>query len=198
MTRNFDCFDEDLYDPIHRRIREIDSAVAKVECHALYHLARTLDVPGCIVEIGSYLGRSTCAIGYGAADSKRIVYAIDHHKGDELSGVTVGQEQGLHFNLGRFGLLGHVVMIVKDSLAAAVEWPSDKPIAMLFIDGLHTETQCKADFLAFAPYLSPRAWVCFHDYGLYGVKPAVDRFVSDGHIKQPHVVRSLAVTRVVQ
>ena len=58
------------------------------ECVLLYRLARDV-TSGCIVEIGSYRGRSATFLGRGSLDGARVpVYAVDPHK--EFVGVLGG------------------------------------------------------------------------------------------------------------
>jgi len=198
-SRTFACFNQDPFNALYPNLQLIESTVAREECRALYHVARNLDVPGVIVEIGSYMGRSTCALGYGGANTKRKVYAVDHHQGDVMSGHVNNQLSGFYYNLGVNNMRGTVFPVVMDSLAAAHGWPPDRRVALLFIDGLHTEEQCMADFRAWQPHLAERAWVLFHDYAdynEYGVCEVVDALVIDGTLEQPGVVRTLAVTRL--
>ena len=53
------------------------------EGHALYRAALTVDVPGPMLEIGSYCGKSAVYLGAAAHGRDRLVFALDHHRGSE-------------------------------------------------------------------------------------------------------------------
>src|SRR5262249_32952075 len=105
----------------------------------LYQLAFSCAVPGAIVEIGSYCGRSTTWLAAGSADGPgATVYAVDHHRGSEEHRASDPEHSTLDrflCNIHRAGVDHLVQPVVQDSAGAAAEW--HKPIALLFIDGAH-------------------------------------------------------------
>jgi MMP 1-O-methyltransferase len=144
---------------------EIDGFTAPVELSLLYHLSLAPD-PGAVVEIGSYLGRSTAVLASAAAQRGRdAVVAVDPHEGE--LGVEGEQRRDTHReflrNLDRAGLGSHVRLLRTTSSEAAREWPGG-PVRLLFIDGLHTREAVLEDTRGWVPYLTSAACVVFDDF----------------------------------
>src|SRR4051794_20320161 len=105
------------------------------EVSLLYELAREAKV-GCIVEVGSYRGRSTVALGLGSLDGNRVpVFAIDPH--EEFRGVLGGQfgpeDRGAFFRAMLDTACYQVVRLVNlSSEVVASQWT--KPVGLLWID----------------------------------------------------------------
>ena len=66
-------------------------------------------------------------------------------------------------------------MQVLRARSTEVAW--ERPIALLFIDGLHYYDSVRGDFRHFAPFLIAGGLVAFHDYVWYC--PDVRRFVNE-------------------
>lgn len=137
-----------------------------------------------LVEIGSYQGRSTVVLGAAlrALSPQSRLYAIDPHEG------TVGAaDRRLNRGTPTFDAFianiaaAGVAQLVEPirSLSYEVEW--NRPIDLLFVDGLHDRLNVERDFRHFAPFLAPGAAVLFHDYAGYypGVVAFVDEIVAN-------------------
>src|SRR4051794_41864166 len=70
----------------------VDGYTSELELSLLYHLARAADGPGRVIEIGSYLGRSTIVLARAAIDSGREpgVAVGPHTSGGGFVGVRGG------------------------------------------------------------------------------------------------------------
>jgi predicted O-methyltransferase YrrM len=129
--------------------------------------------PHTVVEIGSYLGRSTCLIGLALKQFGRDpeLVAIDPHTGDRqnLDGLGVDTIPTLDLfrvytaGAGIRDLLDERVMLSDD---AAKEWDG-RPIDFLFVDGWHSYDAVMSDARNFASLLTPKGVVCFDDFGSY-------------------------------
>ncbi|MGD0219900.1 MAG: class I SAM-dependent methyltransferase [Acidimicrobiales bacterium] len=135
--------------------------------------------PGPLVEIGSYLGRSTLflAAAIAAADAAPlVVYGVDHHRGSEEmqagwpdhDPALVDPATGRIDSLARFrarieraGAEDLVVAVVGDSARVAANWST--PAALVFIDGGHGASPCWADYRGWAPHVAPGGFLVFHD-----------------------------------
>lgn len=131
--------------------------------YILYSLVRALE-PEAIVEIGSARGKSTCAMALACSENgKGKVFAIDPHM--ENSWTDAGNEldsgRFLEGRLSEYGLTPWCQMIRSRSVDAAGGW--SRKIDLLFIDGDHTYEGVRRDFELFAPFLTDRSIVCFHD-----------------------------------
>jgi predicted O-methyltransferase YrrM len=148
-----------------------------IELSFLYHATLALPGRGRIVEIGSYVGRSTVVLAAAAANGAQLpVVAVDPHTGD----LTVGNnredtEAEFAANVQAAGVDSHVHGIRSTSVEAAAAW-SGEAVDLLFIDGLHTREAVLADVHAWAPFISRGACVVFDDYLVY---PAVREAISE-------------------
>lgn len=145
---------------------------------ALYEAAATLggDVPGPLLEVGSYCGKSTIYLGAGAAEQGRLVFAVDHHRGSEenqpgwewhepdLVDPAVGKIDTLpafRRTIHDAGLEGTVVAVVGQSPAVARSWAT--PLSLLFIDGGHGTEPARWDYELWTPLVAPGGTLAIHD-----------------------------------
>ena len=179
--------------------------------YLLYRLARDATSSGDVVEIGSAWGRSTICLAAGSrsVDGGPVV-AIDPHTGDtwflEESGLDrIDSFTEFSSNIARAGLSDWVAPMVMTSEAAAAEFP-DRPIRLLFIDGLHTLEGVEQDIDDWVPRVAAGGVIVFDDYDNVadgvGVREAVDRLLASGYGRsapasgvQPRVDVSPARTR---
>jgi predicted O-methyltransferase YrrM len=135
------------------------------EATALYELARRARGRGCIVEIGSYMGRSTICLALGSrAGAGAPVYAIDPHRGPSL-------EDFLR-NIERAGVADAVTPIRAASHEAHRSFAGG-PVEVLFIDGNHTYPMVKRDVLEWVPRLVEGGFLAMHDTTNYPGSRAV-------------------------
>lgn len=128
-----------------------------------------------VVELGSFCGKSTVVIGKAVevlGSGTLHFYAIDPHDGYHLA-PNRNSYQALYDNLRAHQLHDQVEIIRERS--TQVIW--DKPIALLFVDGLHDYENVRADYLHFRDAIVPDGLAAFHDYVDYC--PGVQRFVGE-------------------
>src|SRR6476661_7596853 len=160
----------------------IEGFTRPIELSLLYHLALLGEGPGEVVEIGSYLGRSTVVLAQAVADAGGgQVVAVDPHTGALGVGEPRTTDQEFLGNIERFGLDRHVELMHATSVEAAQQWQGGS-VRMLFVDGWHSYEAVIEDVTAWAPFLSPAATVVFYDYPHPGVRAAIQRFNDDGVI----------------
>lgn len=154
---------------------------------------------GTIVEVGSYLGRSTVALGHTVkmSESNLKVYAIDPHEGviSYPEGPCKVQSTMDRFRetILSFGLSETVETIVKKSYEVA--W--DKPIGFIFIDGLHDYENVSRDFNHFEKWVAVGGRVAFHDFSTDwpGVPKCVNEILKTGKYTKEEQVGSLLVLK---
>jgi predicted O-methyltransferase YrrM len=146
-----------------------------LEGYTLMLLAAMGQGRGEVVEIGSYLGKSTSYLALGLkAGNRGIVHAVDHFQGSDEhqkgqrheESVLVQEGTLLHEfkrNMELNELQDHVRPIVSDSLSAGRSW--NGPIRLLFIDGDHSYEATKADFECWERHVIPDGLIAFHDVG---------------------------------
>jgi predicted O-methyltransferase YrrM len=169
--------------PLLARVRTIPGWLEDAEVDALVAAATLAlqTVEGEIVEIGSYCGKSTVALGTALRASGKLgvkVYAIDPHEGEVTlpfawERKNIPTLERFHHSVADAGLSECVEAIVARSFE--VEW--EKPISLLFIDGLHDYDSVSRDFRHFERWLAPRSIVVFHDYWEHF--PGVMKFVGE-------------------
>lgn len=120
-----------------------------------------------VLEVGTYLGRSTVAMAYTA----KTVVTIDHHQGppQDLAGATVKR---FLENLETFGVTAKVVPIIAgfERVAAFLHGG----FGLAFIDGAHDGISVLRDGKLAYPLLEIGAPMLFHDYEVHvGVTSAV-------------------------
>lgn len=131
-------------------------------------LVATQLIPGDLVEIGSYLGRSAIfsALVLQRHNIPKKIYSIDPHLGQ--LGLP-GQDKAPTWDrfLANVAANGCNDWITPIRMKAE-EYPWDKPIALLHIDGLHHLDHVLGDFYKYSPYVSNKGFVAFHDWGVHG------------------------------
>jgi predicted O-methyltransferase YrrM len=129
-----------------------------------------------LLEVGTYCGRSTILLAGAAREAKTTAVTVDHHRGSEEQQPgweyhdkeLVDPEVGLMDTLPTFrrtlhaaGLEDSVVALVGRSPQAAALW--GKPLALLFIDGGHTDEHATNDYEGWAPHVAPDGLLVIHD-----------------------------------
>ena len=146
----------------------IEGFLTEKEAVALYRLARAVPPGGCIVEIGSWKGKSTWCLARGLR--RGTLHAIDPFdaSGDAHSEKAYSEARGTAPLLGQFkanlsplGPDKRVVPCVGTSKDFAGRFPR---IDLLFIDGDHSIEACEFDFRTFGPCVPPGGLLALHDY----------------------------------
>src|SRR5690242_15683878 len=123
------------------------------------------ETPGLpLLEVGTYCGRSTILLADAARSAGTVVVTVDHHRGSEEQQPgweyhdtsLVDPVTGLMDTLPEFrrtlhaaGLEEHVVAVVGRSPQVARLWR--QPLALVFVDGGHTDEHATADYEGWAP-----------------------------------------------
>jgi predicted O-methyltransferase YrrM len=138
----------------------IDLAVARL----LYELAKDVRA-GCILEVGSYRGRSTVALGLGSLNGRRPpVYAIEPHETFQglLGGrFGPGDRAAFYRAMLETGCYEVVRLINVSSEVIAPGWTHE--IGLLWIDGDHSYQGVKRDVACWLPHLAGHGLIVFDD-----------------------------------
>ncbi|WP_442599234.1 class I SAM-dependent methyltransferase [Neobacillus sp. D3-1R] len=159
---------------LYQFVDSVSGWLSVAEQTALLHLPSFVDhLEGEIVEIGSFKGKSTVALGLGSkwlSEKKRTIFAIDPFISN---GYYSNYFHEFQKNILGFRLSNYVSPIKKFSHEAIHDCPES--IAALFVDGDHNYSGVKRDIDLFAPRVVPGGFIAFHDYTVYAdVKKAVD------------------------
>jgi predicted O-methyltransferase YrrM len=167
-------------DPMPAGLAELAGAtkgfLPPTEALALYDAAWAVAPYGVMVEVGTYCGKSATYLGAAARARGGTVVTVDHHRGSEenqpgwewhdpdLVDPAVGVMDTLPFfrrAMHRAGLEDAVVAVVGRSTTVSAWWTT--PLAMLFIDGGHTEEHAHSDYAGWARHLLPGGVLAIHD-----------------------------------
>lgn len=176
----------------------LDETEADLLISATIKACIELPKPHSIVEVGSFQGKSTVLFGSvikGFFTDARV-YAIDPHEGivgatDQMIESLLPTLEAFKRNIAQHELTDVVELINEYSFN--VQW--DKPISLLFIDGLHDYPNVSRDFYHFSKWLSNGGYVAFHDYAYYypGVVAFVDELLSGNEYVEISKAKSLIV-----
>jgi predicted O-methyltransferase YrrM len=129
-----------------------------------------------VLEIGTYCGRSAILLADAARRTGTMALTVDHHRGSEEQQpgweyhdpTLVDPEVGLMDTLPSFrrtlhqaGLEDHVIALVGRSPQIARLWAGQ--LALVFIDGGHTDEHATGDYEGWAPHLAPDGLLVIHD-----------------------------------
>lgn len=182
------------------RAMEIEGATPVEAVEHLFELAQGVR-DGCIVEIGSWRGRTTAALAFGSQRAFKVpVYAIEPHEIlDDVYGGSYGAEDRVKFfeNMLRANVLDTVRLINLSSQYLADTWPL--PIGLLWIDGDHRYRAVKNDVLHWFPHLRPDATVVFDDATDPRIGPyhIVEELVRGGRWRRgPEIAKTKTLLRI--
>jgi predicted O-methyltransferase YrrM len=186
------------WDEFHRVARhfKVDDMGSFPERGFLFQLASDLPSGANVVEIGSWMGASTCFLAAGMKGPEARLRAVDNFAGLSTCGEDAAW-YGRHFRrMGRtstleifrentraLGFSGRVEPVVSDSLAAAGTLASLRgTVDLVFIDGDHAYEACRADIEAWTPFVRPGGVIAFHDFGsrASGVTQAIFEAIKAG------------------
>ncbi len=134
------------------------------EAFLLWSLSGAVNSEFAIVEIGSYLGRSTVSLALGSKGAK--VHAVDPHTGDVSEveqGLSIDTYEGFLANIEKAGANDQVRPMRMKSVEAAEIYDGPE-IGLLFIDGWHSEEAVEEDVRSWLPHLAPQCTLVFDDW----------------------------------
>jgi hypothetical protein len=141
-----------------------DSIAGFLSAHEGRTLQKLASGKGIVLEIGSFMGKSTCWL---ASEVKGVVVSIDPFYDEGRDPVIASIPPGLaehrfRENLKKFNLNHKVIQLKAKSTEVFPFWNSK--IDLLFIDGIHQLSNLQED-IRFADFLREKGKVAFHDYG---------------------------------
>jgi predicted O-methyltransferase YrrM len=146
------------------------------EAMLLYDVAVGALAEGPGLEVGTYCGKSAVYLGAAARAAASTVFTVDHHRGSEENQVgwehhdptLADPEFGRLDTLPVFrrtikdaGLEEEVVAVVGRSATVAAHWRT--PLALLFVDGGHTDEHADADYVGWGRWVRHGGTMVIHD-----------------------------------
>lgn len=180
---------------------QIEGAISADEAELLYRLSAKPRA-GCIVEIGSWRGKSAIAMALGvktlAAAKRPMVHCIEPHaESAEILGGKFGPRDREAFFKAvlEAGCAENIALVNLPSADAAKAW--SKPIGLLFITGDHSEERVRAAVDAWAPFLTKAGVIVLDDAKNKSIGPArvIARLLSSGEYLLAKRVGKVAVLK---
>ncbi len=184
---------------------QIQGMISIDSARFLYTLCYLQDEKGDVLEIGSWLGRSTVFLANAVKDSRNgSLYAVDHFKGNR------GKE---HFYKVGEDDLSDIKTLFLDNLNSCqvrdyvnvLDMPnhdallhiSDNSFRFLFIDGDHSKKGVEKDIELFFPLLVEGALVIFDDYSgdFPELVSVVDNLIEKGDFSRVMYYRNTIVLK---
>jgi len=166
---------------VYSDAKKIQSYVTPNQCKILFDMAKSSK--GTIIELGSWLGRSTGVLTAGAGLNPRQpqVFAVDTWKNCDVFPYK-DFYRDWEYNMKGLGIRSYVTEIRMDSADAADSYNKHlmKPygkVGLLFIDAWHTYEAVQRDFHAWLPYIKQGGFIILHD--VEESFPEIMRFVQD-------------------
>jgi len=131
---------------------------------------------GPILEVGTYLGKSTLYLAAAARAKGARVVTVDHHRGSEEhqpgwdyhdpalvdpDTKLIDTLPGFRRTIAAAGAEDVVVAVVARAEVLAEMWAT--PLAFLFLDGSHTDESAQRDLDSWAPHLAAGGVLAIHD-----------------------------------
>ncbi|MDB6138886.1 MAG: glycosyltransferase, partial [Verrucomicrobiaceae bacterium] len=130
----------------------------------LHNKVKSLPLNARIIEIGSFHGRSTVAMGYACAGTSRRIVCIDSFCGNEgQMGHTVGFYHLWRGNLRQCGLESYAEGRTGYSHPQLRAMAGSEMFDFAFIDASHEYADVLLDFELVYPHVKPGGWIAFHD-----------------------------------
>ncbi len=175
---------------------------------AIYRLAATCPVAGATVELGSWVGLTTCYLAAACrARGRGRVFAVDTFEGtkegstryrsiDRYNGNTQPAFRARIRSAGVESVVSPLVGYTQE----VVRTYAGGPIRFLLIDADHSHEGVRRDYRLWSPLVAPGGLIVFHDYLMPDVRRFVDGEVQadDRVIASPGLVNPnvMAVTKV--
>jgi len=157
---------------------KIHTFTHKEELAALYNLAAQLPDGARVLEIGSYLGASTCYLAAGLRGRKASIVCIDTWENQTMpDGV---RDTYAEFKANTKGV-SHLITTIRKRSDQVVAGELGAPYDMIFLDGDHSYAAVKQDFELAADVLTPNGVLAFHDSRFFqGVSRVIGEILATG------------------
>ncbi|GAA0421788.1 hypothetical protein Aca07nite_09970 [Actinoplanes capillaceus] len=155
---------------------DADGFMPADEGEALAEAALAVTVDGPLLEVGSYMGKSALYLAAAARPRGTTVVTVDHHRGSEEHQVgweyhdptlvdpavgLIDTLPGFRRTIAAAGAEDVVTAVVARAEDFARIWST--PLALLFLDGSHTDESAQRDLTSWAPHLAVGGVLAIHD-----------------------------------
>jgi predicted O-methyltransferase YrrM len=140
--------------------KQINTHMTSRELNTLYDLATACEKFARVLEIGSYLGASSCYLAAALAHQDGHLFCVDTWENQTMPEGE--HDTFLEFNNNTKALAQYITPIRKNS-RELVEADIKHPLNLVFIDGDHSYAAVKNDYEKVAPWIIDGGVLAFHD-----------------------------------
>jgi predicted O-methyltransferase YrrM len=157
---------------------KIPTHVSRIELHTLLALSSRVPDQGRALEIGSYLGASTCYLAAGLAGRGATLTCVDTWQNETMPEGPRDTYDQFKRNVAPLGKMIHILRSRSNQLTPA-DLPQD--LELVFLDADHQYASVRSDFALVAPNVAPSGVIAFHD-SLYfeGVSRVIGEALANG------------------
>jgi predicted O-methyltransferase YrrM len=173
----------------------IPSWTSERELHALYTLAAACPRGARALEIGSYLGASTCYIAAGLSSRSGHLFCVDTWDNETM---PEGPRETLPLFDAHTSGFANMITRVRKRSDLLVSGDVETPLNLVFIDGDHSYDAVRADFARVSAWLAADGIIAFHDVGAAdhpGVSAVVGEAIAGGQWVPAGITESLVWIR---
>jgi predicted O-methyltransferase YrrM len=164
----------------------------RTELMALYHLASSCPPEATALEIGSYLGASSCYLVAGLSKINGHLYCVDTWRNETMP--EGARDTYAEFLMNTKRVHQWITPIRKRSSEVTVK-DIPAPIHLAFIDGDHCYDAVKHDFTMVKDRLATDGIIAFHDFGYVdfeGVSRVLGEALASGEWMMEGMIGNLA------
>jgi predicted O-methyltransferase YrrM len=166
------------------------------ELEALYRIAENCPPGAEALEIGAYLGASTCYLAAGLAQVNGHLICVDTWQNETMP-------DGIRDTFGEFqksiAPIQQRVTIIRKRSQDLQDSDVSRPLSLAFIDGDHSYEAAKTDFERVKPWILMEGIVAFHDCTSFqGVSRVLGEALASGEWRLDGLVDNLGWIRRIQ
>ena len=169
----------------------IPSWTGAAELRVLHDLAAAAPPNASVLEIGSYLGASSCYLAAGLAERNGRLFCVDTWQNETMPD---GERDTFAEFSENVRPVANRIMTVRKRSEDLVTSDVPGPVHLAFIDGDHGYDAVRRDFEIVAGMIAPGGIIAFHDFGdpqFPGVTRVVGEALASGNWIQRGFVRTL-------
>ena len=180
---------------VKRKLKKVNGQILDIEMNELYWMASKVPLNSCIVEIGSYQGKSTLFLAFGTKrGNNNMVYSIDPHL--NFVGVNGGifgpSDLRIKYKNISKNYDGDNIFIIALKSNQVCNW--NMPIGMLFIDGDHSYEGVKFDYENYKKNVIVGGKILFHD----SIMPEIKRFLNELDPNEVRFIKDVGTIKVFE
>lgn len=164
----------------------------------LFFVAKALPRFSNVVEVGAFLGKSTCYIAGALQNKEASFVTIDTFDSRAMSAVSGSTEEFFRENVADYAHLVEVWKMESETASRRFLQEQRGPIDFLWIDGDHSEEGVRKDLESWLPQTAKSAVILMDDYydkGAKRVKTVVDSLVGEGLLENVGLVSNTVILR---